>query len=100
MADSYSNHDSSEFPENKPWDALLALIHEFICAQVKASGLRLNSNLENLIRQSRVEDVRYALKVVEETRKREVVKNPEGLFYRVLVSRRQAYSNLTQFGTT
>jgi hypothetical protein len=89
---SYSNHDSSELPENKPWDVLLALIHEFICAQVKASGLTLNSNLENLLRQSRLEDVRYALKVVEETRKREAVRNPEGLFYRILVNRRQPYS--------
>ncbi|MBD1924522.1 hypothetical protein H6F77_26150 [Microcoleus sp. FACHB-831] len=88
MAGLYINHDSSELPENKPWDALLALIHEFNCAQVKASGLTLNSNLENLIRQSRVEDVRYALKVVEDKRKQEVVKNPEGLFYRVLVNRR------------
>ncbi|MEP0755398.1 hypothetical protein NDA03_24595 [Trichocoleus sp. Lan] len=93
MADSYSNHDNSELPENKPWDALLTLIHEFIRAQVKASGLTLDTNLERLIRQSRIEDVRYALKVVEETRKREVVRNPEGLFYRILVNRRQVYGN-------
>ncbi len=112
MTGTFTNYDSPELPDNShwrvllmfleafkdlqkklptandPWDIIFRVIHEVVCIQVKASGLRLNSNLEKLIHQSRIQDVRYALKVVEDTGKREVVKNPEGLFYRVLASRR------------
>jgi len=60
-----------------------------ILSEVEAIGLILNATLVALIKDCSVQDVRYAIDVVKEICKRETVKNPEGLFYRVLDNRRK-----------
>lgn len=61
-----------------------------ILSEVEAIGLILNATLVTLIKECSVEDVRYAIDVVKEIYKRETVKNPEGLFYRVLDNKRKS----------
>jgi hypothetical protein len=63
-----------------------------ILTEVEAIGLELNSTLVSLIVECSVHDVRYAIAVVQETRKRETLNNPEGLFYRVLENKRKSNS--------
>ncbi len=53
-----------------------------------ATGLKLNQTLIALIKACSVQDVRYAIEVFEETRKREIVYNPGGLFYSILDKKR------------
>lgn len=59
-----------------------------ILSEVEGIGLVLNFTLVALIKDCSVHDVRYAIDVVKEICKRETVKNPEGLFYRVLNNKR------------
>lgn len=62
-----------------------------ILTEVEVLGLELNSTLVSLIMECSIQDVRYAIAVVEQTRKRETLRNPEGLFYRVLENKRKSY---------
>ncbi len=55
-----------------------------ILTEVETIGLKLNSTLVSLIMECSIQEVRYAIAVVEQARKRETLRNPEGLFYRVL----------------
>lgn len=61
-----------------------------ILTEVETIGLQLNSTLVSLIMKCSIQDVRHAITVVEQTSKRETVKNPEGLFYRVLQNKRKS----------
>ena len=73
IANAQANHSDSE-----------------ILTEVEVLGLELNSTLVSLIMECSIQDVRYAIAVVEQTRKRETLRNPEGLFYRVLENKRKS----------
>lgn len=61
-----------------------------ILTEVEVLGLEINSTLVSLIMKCSIQDVRYAIAVVEQTRKRETLRNPEGLFYRVLENKHKS----------
>ena len=61
-----------------------------ILSEVEKVGLELNSTLVSLIMECSIQEVRYAIAVIEQTRKRETLRNPEGLFYRVLENKRKS----------
>lgn len=61
-----------------------------ILTEIEVLGLELNSTLVSLIMECSIQDVRYAIAVFEQTRKRETLRNPEGLFYRVLENKRKS----------
>ena len=63
-----------------------------ILTEVEVLGLELNSTLVSLIMECRIQEVRYAIAIFEQARKRETLRNPEGLFYRILENKRKSNS--------